>query len=229
MDNSKIHFIMSVLLNIELSKTQLPDGSWLIYYDGNDIDLDCGTYFLTVDINNEKWYSELFTVKSIAANVHPGLIYDKSHIALRFYDSKFKQDYFKCQNLCDLGVINPIDHIIPYIIDITEINTVSTIRTKIICYDGSVEYDLSDDLNYTVDYVNKIVYQNGTQLSGQLFCGIWYLQVTINETIFYSEHFKVENITNIPITNIYLYTESNTPTGFEQIVTEDGQSIILNL
>lgn len=220
---------MSVLLNITLSKTQLQDGSWLLYYDGDDIDLDCGTYYIESIIDGESWYSELFTVKSVASNVHPGLIYDKSHTAMRFYNSKFKQDYFKCQNLCDLGVVNPIDHIIPFVIDIVGIYVVQTIETKIICHDGSVEYDLSSELEYTIDYINNIIYQNGKQLSGQLFCGTWYLQVKINEFTFYSEHFRVENITNVPITNIYLYTESNTPTGFEQIVTEDGQSITLNI
>lgn len=220
---------MSVLLNIELSKIQLPDGSWMIYYDGSDLDLPCGTQYLTMMVNNQEWYSELFTIKTVTSGIHPELIKDKSHTALRFYNNKLKQNYYKCRNLCDLGLINPIDHIIPFVVDITGLSSFSLedIETKIICHDGLSEFDLSGDLEYTINNTSHILYQNGSELSGQLMCGTYYLQIKIGSNYFYSEHFKVENITNVPISNIYLYTESNTPTGFEQIITEDEQSIIL--
>lgn len=220
---------MAETLNIELSKVQLPNGSWIIYYDGSDLDLPCGTQYLTVVINGEEWFSELFTVKNITSGIHPELIKDKSHTALRFYDNKLKQNYFKCRDLCDIGVINPIDHIIPFVIDVTGLTfDPGLVETKIICHDGRSELDLSGEVNYTVNNTTHILFQDGGELSGQLMCGIYYLQVKINDSYYYSEHFKVENITNVPITNIYLYTESDTETGFEQIITEDEeQSIIL--
>lgn len=219
---------MAEILNIELSKTQLDDGTWLLYYNGTDLDLDCGTYYIKIDIDGTDWYSELFTVKSVSSGVHPGLIADNFHLPIRFYDSKLKQNYYKCNNLCDLGIINPIDHILPFLVDITGLGAISTIETKIICYDGSNEYDLTGDLEYLIDNANKLIYQNGNTLSGQLLCGVYYLKVTINGiNIFYSEHFEVKNITNIIVSNLYLYTESNTPTGFEQIETENEQYIIL--
>jgi hypothetical protein len=220
---------MAEILNIELSKTQLPDGKWLLYYDGADIDFQCGIHYLTVIVNGENWYSELFSIANITQSVHPQLIKDKSHIALRFYDNKLKQDYFKNKNLCDLGIVNPIDHIIPFVIDLTDVEVfdIGAIQTKIVCHDGLSEFDLSGEMNYNINETANILYHNGELLSGQLMCGTYYLQVRIGEQYFYSEHFKVENITNVPISNIYLYTESNTDTGFEQITTEDGQNIIL--
>lgn len=375
---------MAETLSISLTKTQLPDGNWLLYYDGTDIDLDCGTYYLTIDINGVDWYSEMFTIKNIydtniqipdfydhfsnqseltnytpaelaylsiinnqlhitaaygetitgfirtyndefiiignyykisfdiidftpntiqdpsgiVINVfdnskmeyplssytfpyhfeyilkangidplqkfimsiityntsiplhviidnlrlesltyiptlsptHPDIIKDLFHLPLRFYNSKYKQNYYKCKDLCDIGLLNPIDHIIPFVIDITGLGSIISIQTKIICHDGSIESDLSDSLTYTTDMTNYIVYQNGQTLSGQLFCGIYYLKVTINGSyVFYSEHFEVKNITNVIITNLYLYTENDTPSGFDQLTDEDGNPIILTI
>lgn len=220
------------LLPITLNKTQLPDGSWLHYYDDSDIDLNCGTYYLQTLIGGEKWYSELFTVKNVKAGVHPGLIKDLSHQAFRFYDSKLKQNYFKCKDLCDVGTINAIDHILPFVLDVSDIYTegiVWDIQTKIICHDGLSETDLSNDLNYSFDLNSLTLFQDGRKLSGQLFCGVYYLQITVNGVVFYSDHFKVANITNVAIMNLYLYTESDTETGFEVIATEEDEEIILNL
>lgn len=192
---------MADLLNITLSKIQLSDGTWLLYYDGTALDLDCGTFFLKVDIDGTNWYSELFTIKEVSSGVHPELIKDISHIALRFYDSKLKQDYYKCKNLCDLGIINPIDHIIPFVIDISNLDEFDpdNIETMIICHDGKYAFDLSSDITYIINELNHIVYQQGNILSSQLMCGIYYLRVKLGSHYFYSEHFKVENITNVSI------------------------------
>lgn len=220
---------MAEIISISLNKVQLEDGSWLIYYDGSDINFPCGTYYIDILIGGEKWYSELFTVKNIQSGVHPELINDKFHLPLRFYDNKLKQDYFKCKNLCDVGLLNPIDSIIPFVIDVSTIGAfdLGLIETKIICHDGSVEYNLSGEFNYTYDLTNGIIIHDGHTLSGQLFCGIYYLQVKIGDNYFYSEHFKVENVTNVLIESLFLYTESETVTGFEPITTEEGLEIIL--
>lgn len=218
---------MAELLNIDISKTQLPDGKWLLYYNGDDIDLDCGNYYLKIIVDGEPWFSELFRVKEVKAATNPTLIKDIFHTPLRFYDNKLKQDYYRNKNFCDVGLINPIDRIMPYIIDLTGFGYVGTLETKIICHDGTYEYDLSNELQYTVDTENYVLYQKGLPLSGQLYCGIYYLQVKVNDQYFYSEHFKVENITNVPITELYLFTESNS--GFQQVITEDSNPIILDI
>jgi hypothetical protein len=221
------------IIPLTLSKTKLPDGSWLHYYDGSDINIDCGTYFLQTLIGGVKWFSELFTIKNVKAGVHPGLIKDLSHQAFRFYYfNKFKQNYFKCKNLCDVGTINPIDHILPFVIDVSQVYYEGIdwdIETKIICHDGLSETELTNDLSYTFDLASLTLYQNGKKLSSQLFCGVYYLQVTVNSSIFYSDHFKVENVTNVAINELYLYTESDTETGFEVITSEESEEIIIDL
>ncbi len=216
-----------MILDIELSKTQLDDGSWLIYYNGDDLDLPCGTHYIKMLIGGIPYYSELFTVKNINSAIHPGLIKDNFHTALRFYDNRLKQNYYKCRDLCDL-MVNPIDHIIPFAIDYTGTEFV-TPTTKIKCYDGSNEFDLTGELEYIREPVKRHLFQTGKSLSGQLNCGVYYLEVTIGESVFYSEHFKIANITNQITGNLYLYSETNTEQGFEAITNEDGNQIILQL
>lgn len=170
---------MSEVLPISLTKTQLPDGRWMISYNGDDINHDCGTYYLSVVVDGVKWYSELFTLKNISSAVHPGLIKDTPHCAMRFYDSILKQNYYKCKNLCDLP-LNPIDHIIPFVVDVSNLDgvDVNDIKTVIKCYNGQNEYDLSSEFNYTYNAENKVLIHDGHQLSGHLYCGIYYLELT---------------------------------------------------
>lgn len=221
---------MSEILSIALSKTQLEDGSWLIYYDGDNLDLDCGIYYLTLANGAKIWYSELFMVKNVVTTDHPELIKDLFHTPMRFYRNYLQQTYYKTKNLCDIGLINPIDHIIPFIFDVSNnlpVIDLGHITTKIICHDRTSELDLTSELTYINDVANKTLYQTGKLLSGQLFCGVYYLEIVVNGLVYFSEHFKVENVTGVFITNMFLYTESDTPTGFEEIVTEDGTPIIL--
>lgn len=184
---------MSEVLPLLLTKTQLPDGRWMISYNGDALDYECGTYYLSVMIDGVKWYSEMFTLKDVNASVHPGLIKDTPHCAIRFYDNILKQNYYKCKDLCDLP-INPIDHIIPFVIDVSRIPglDINSIKTVIKCYDGQNEYDLSNEFNYRYDAENKVLIHDGHQFSGHLYCGIYYLELSsgVTSAILYEADFS---------------------------------------
>lgn len=223
---------MSEVLPLSLTKMQLPNGKWLISYNGDPINYDCGTYFLTVMIDGVKWYSELFTLKNVSGAVHPGLIMDTPHCAIRFYDNILKQNYYKCKNLCDLP-LNPIDHIIPFVVDVSRYPNidVNTIKTTIKCYNGANEYDLSSEMNYTYDSVNKVLIHDGHKLSGHLYCGIYYLQLDFGATsaILYEANFmnwvnQVQNTQTqyIPQAPVGLYITS---TNAQSIAYRDNNKL----
>lgn len=133
-------------LTLIINSTQDPEtGLWFHYYNGDDIGLSCGTYYLTALVGELIWYSEQFTIKDIVnTSQYPELIKDDYHLPLRIYDSITKQLINKMDIACDVQPLNPVSTIMPFLFktdeDINEINT-TLVNT---CTDE--EIDLSADL-----------------------------------------------------------------------------------
>jgi len=85
--NCDDEFVQSLSLVIT-SEQNVETGLWFHYYNGDDIGLSCGTYYLTILIGDTIWYSEQFTIRDIVnASQYPELIKDDYHLPLRIYDS----------------------------------------------------------------------------------------------------------------------------------------------
>lgn len=133
-------------LSLTITSTQDPDtGLWFHYYNGDDLGLTCGTYYLTILVGDFIWYSEQFTIKDIVNNSqYPELIKDDYHLPLRIYDSITKQLINKSDIVCDVQPLNPVSTIMPFMFDTEEdINEVSTFLVNTCTGE---EIDLSADL-----------------------------------------------------------------------------------
>ena len=137
-------WIQSLTLTIT-SIQDIETGLWFHYYNGDDIGLTCGTYYLTILVGDLIWYSEQFVIRDIVnASQYPELIKDDYHLPLRIYDSITKQLINKTDIACDVQPLNPVSTIMPFMFDTDEDISELDIFLVNTCTDE--ETDLSADL-----------------------------------------------------------------------------------
>ena len=142
--NCSDEWVQSLTLTIT-SVQDIETGLWFHYYNGDNIGLTCGTYYLTILVGDLIWYSEQFTIRDIVnASQYPELIKDDYHLPLRIYDSITKQLINKTDIACGVQPLNPVSTIMPFMFDTDE--DISELDVYLVDACTSEETDLSADL-----------------------------------------------------------------------------------
>jgi len=205
-------------LSLSLSSTLMEDGNYFIYYNGDDLDLPCGIYYLTIDIGGEIWYSDLFHVMEISDSLIPEIKFKEFHLALPIYDNILKQSRFNSDPLCDIYLSNPLTRITPFFSTI--VTPVNAIEVYLVNAITSTELDITSQLHLICNEGLNYMYYSGGIIE-PILCGIYYLHFHTISGDWYSECFKAINLENLEFGN-YLYSEDG-----QLILTEDGQPIII--
>lgn len=178
-------------LSLTITSTQDPDtGLWFHYYNGDDLGLTCGTYYLTILVGDFIWYSEQFTIKDIVNNSqYPELIKDDYHLPLRIYDSITKQLINKSDIACDVQPLNPVSTIMPFMFDTEEdINEVSTFLVNT-CIGEEIDLSADLELEFIKSNPGSIVEQEILTTSQQLRTEYY----RINKLNYVFQEFKVND------------------------------------
>lgn len=133
-------------LTLTIVSTQDEDtGLWFHYYNGDNLGLSCGTYYITIVVGGFIWYSEQFTIRDIVnASQYPELIKDDYHLPLRIYDSITKQLINKSDIGCQVQPLNPVSTIMPFMFYTDE--DICNLNVFLVDACTEEETDLSADL-----------------------------------------------------------------------------------
>jgi hypothetical protein len=204
---------MADVLSIALSSTLMDDGNYFNYYNGDDLDLPCGIYYLTVDVGGEIWYSDLFKITDISGqSTIPEIKYKPHHLALPIYDNIYKQQRYRCDDCCEQMLINPMFEITPFFTDDVDFADSSEVHVYLVDMYTLAEQEITAELNLQFG-LNEYIYSPGGTFLTPFDCGVYYLRINILSGNWYSETFKIKNIEGIDLT----------PATSDEIITEDTE------